>query len=97
MALSGGLWFPLAFRRPAFASRSFLLPLGNSAFLAVALLPLVVGRPHRGFHVSHEGDTVGMGALFTPGPSVFTPGQEGVPGPIMIQYRRADRVSAILR
>lgn len=29
------------------------------------------GGPHRGFHVSHEGDTVGVDALSTPGPMVF--------------------------
>ena len=36
--LSTGLWIPLAFRRVAFASRAFLCPLRNSAFL-----PKIVG------------------------------------------------------
>jgi hypothetical protein len=71
MALSGGLCIPLAFRPPAFASRSFLFPLENwppsrSAYCQI-------GRPHRGFHVPHEGDAVGVGASYTPGTSVFVP------------------------
>src|SRR5215211_3596201 len=38
-----------------------------------------LGRPHRGLHVPHEGDTVGVGAFFTPGPSVFMPGRKESP------------------
>jgi hypothetical protein len=75
---------------PSF-SRWGVLPSSQSAYYRVS------GRPHRGFHVPHEGDLVGMDAFFTPGPSVFMPGQEGIPGPITIQYRRINRVSAILR
>ena len=97
MTLSGGLCFPLAFRliRHSLVDPSFSR-WGIELSLQSAYCP-TMGRPHRGLHVPHEEDTVGVGAFFTPGPSVFMPGQEGVPGPIMIQYRRADRISAILR
>jgi hypothetical protein len=57
---------------PAFASRSFLLPLGIWALTSrSAYCRSVSGRPHRGLHVAHEGDAVGVGASFTPRSSVF--------------------------
>src|SRR5919197_1893593 len=37
-ALSGGLWIPPAFRRPAFASCAFLRPLRSWPALAIGLL-----------------------------------------------------------
>ena len=66
--------FPAAFRPPAFASRVILFPPGE--------LGLPHGRltghhlragPRRGFHVPHERDTTGVGALSTPGTAVLSP------------------------
>jgi hypothetical protein len=60
---------------PAFASRSFPLPLGiwalssRSAYCR-SVEPLS-DRPHRGLHVPHEEDAVGVGASFTPRSTVF--------------------------
>src|SRR5215831_5704623 len=55
--LSGGLWIPRAFRRPAFASCAFLRPLWTWPALAIGLLES--SRPQRGYHVSHRQDTSG--------------------------------------
>src|SRR6266516_50496 len=53
-ALSGGLWFPRAFRRPAFASCAFLRPLWVKPALAIGLLE----RPdHNGVTTFHIGKT----------------------------------------
>jgi hypothetical protein len=58
--------FPVAFRPPAFASWTSCSRQGRSALLTVGLPTMTVG-PCRGFHVPHEQDTAGAGALFTPG------------------------------
>ncbi len=68
--VSGRLWIPVAFRRPAFASWNFLSPLLNWAFLAVGL-PRGVVTPIS----DSNGVTTftnlevrsGWGALYTPG------------------------------
>src|SRR5262249_49426537 len=56
-ALSGGLWIPRAFRRPAFASCAFLRPLWSWPALAIGLL--TSARPQWGYHVSHRQETLG--------------------------------------
>jgi hypothetical protein len=56
-ALSGGLWIPRAFRRPAFASCAFLRPLWTWPALAIGLL--ASARPQWGYHVSHRQETLG--------------------------------------
>jgi hypothetical protein len=55
--LSGGLWIPRAFRRPAFASCAFLRPLWGWPALAIGLLES--SRPQGGCHVSHRQDALG--------------------------------------
>src|SRR5215510_557209 len=56
-ALSGGVWIPPAFRRPAFASCAFPHPLWGSPALAIGLLARA--RRQRGSHVSHRQETLG--------------------------------------
>jgi hypothetical protein len=46
---------------------------------------ILLGGPHRGLHVPHEGGVLGVGASCTPGPSVFMPGYGRDPGPSAIQ------------
>src|SRR5215471_5298858 len=54
-ALSGGLWLPRAFRRPAFASCAFLRPLWSSPALTIGLLECP--DHNGGYHVPHRQDT----------------------------------------
>ena len=68
--LSAGLWFPLAFRLAAFASRVLLSPLGFSVRLAACLPP--GGGPHRDSVFRMIRDAVGEGASSTPGRGVRT-------------------------
>ena len=64
VALSTGLWLPLAFRLVAFASWAILFPLR-----VWAVLPKIVrltgprARPHRGCHVPHQLRRGGGGCL----------------------------------
>jgi hypothetical protein len=64
--------FPSPFGVPAFASRVILFPPRSSAFLTVGLPGNDVPGPGRGFHVPHQRDTTGSGALSTPGTAVLT-------------------------
>src|SRR3954453_4477122 len=68
--LSAGLWFSLAFRLGAFASRVLLSPLGFSVRLAACLPP--GGGPHRDSVFRMIRDAVGEGASSTPGRGVRT-------------------------
>jgi hypothetical protein len=56
-ALSGGLWIPRAFRRPALASCAVLYPLRDWPALARGLLSHL--RPQRGCHVPHRQAALG--------------------------------------
>jgi len=68
-ALSAGLWIPLAFRLAAFASWTFVSPLGNWASLPkIAWLTELAPGPQRDCRVPHQWDTIGVGAACTPGP-----------------------------
>jgi hypothetical protein len=67
------------------------VPAGELAFLAVGLLSVFPVRPHRGFHVAHEGDTVGVGASYTPGSPVFTLGLVETQRPGLIQHHRLNQ------
>ena len=50
------------------------VPAEGSASLTVGLPPASsAAGPRRGFHVPHERDTTGVGALFTPGTVVLLP------------------------
>jgi len=65
ITLSSRLCVPAAFRLLAFASWTFLLPLEYPATLTGVVLTTV--RFQGGYHVPHQGETMGVGALFTPG------------------------------
>src|SRR5262249_48749651 len=61
--------FPLSFdRRHLLLGHPF--PPRNSALLTVGL-PAHRAGPRRGFHVPHAQATTGVGALYTPGPTVL--------------------------
>lgn len=68
-ALSGGLWFPLAFRRAGIRFSDSPVPAGYSA-VPCGRPTAVASSPHRGFRVSHDGDTVGVDAYTVPGRGV---------------------------
>jgi hypothetical protein len=64
LALSAGLWFPLAFRRAAFASWVILYPLRDWAVLPkIVRLTGIGARPHRGCRVPRSVRCSGGGRL----------------------------------
>ncbi len=65
-------WFPAAFRRPAFASRSSFTRRGVGPSSRSAYRTQGFG-PRRGFPVPHTRAATGLGALLTPGTTVLTP------------------------
>ena len=79
--------FPVAFRPPAFASRSSFSRRGDRASLTVGppANPNRRAGPRRGFHVPHARATTGEGALYIPGTTVLTPGHDHQPAPAASQ------------
>ena len=67
--------FPVAFRLPAFASRSSDSRRGNWALLTVGL-PGQAAGPRRGYRVSHARAATGVGASSTPRTAVLFPAEE---------------------
>src|SRR5713226_8744360 len=65
ITLSSRLCVPAAFRRLAFASWTFLLPLEYPATLTGVVLTTV--RFQGGYHVPHHRAAAGVGACYTPG------------------------------
>ena len=65
-------WFPVAFRPPAFASRSSCSRRGVGPSSRSAYRPRGTG-PRRGFRVPHARAATGVGALCTPGTTVLIP------------------------
>ena len=68
--------FPAAFRPPASACWASC-PAGDCAPLAIGPPRHHQRGPRRGFHVPHASDPAGVGALYTPGPAVFTRPSQG--------------------
>jgi len=62
--------FPVAFRRTGIRFLGILFPPRTSAPLAIGL-PDLTTRTRRGYHVPHNRDSAGLGALFTPRPTVL--------------------------
>jgi hypothetical protein len=60
-------WFPAGFRHADICFLNHPVPADRSAFLAVCFPAPKRWRP-TGFHVPHDSDSIGVGAISTPGP-----------------------------
>ena len=63
--------FPAVFRRTGIRFLGILFPSRSSAPLTIGL-PGLTARTRRVFHVPHNRDSAGLGALFTPRPAVLS-------------------------